>query len=135
MTDEAPVIEASGDGPAIHEAQMVATPARTVTPLPAAVEPLLRQAAIDVADAIRADDAAAADGAIVAAAMDVAGVLLTANRDAARLPMVGYDEACELWRRLLARHRLRSADFDEVTTAFCVALSTNLQVAIGLGLA
>lgn len=119
----------------IHEAQMVPTPAREVVALPVTMEPRLRQCAVDVAEAIRTDDASAADGAIVAAAGETARMLLAANRVSGRLPMAGYDEATELFRRLLARHRLRTTDFDDATTAFCLALSTNLQVAIGLGLA
>lgn len=134
MTDVVQVIEVGGDGPAIHEAEMVATPARVAVVLPVTVEPFLRVAANNVAYTI--NTISAATGRVISdAAQEVAGQLLSANRNSGRLPMAGYDEATELFRRLLSRHRLRTADFDNATTAFCIALATNLQVAIGMGLA
>lgn len=119
----------------IHEAQMVATPARVAVPLPVTMEPLLRQAAIGVADAIRAGCPSGWTVMIGPPAGETAWMLLAANSVSGRSPMAGYDEVCELWRRLLARHRLRSAEFDDATTVFCTALATNMQVAIGMGLA
>ena len=135
MSDDAKVVDGGGERPVIHEAEMVATPPRAVIALPATMEPLLRTCASGVADAIRGDDAAAAGPLLATCSMSAAGLLLAANRAANRLPMVGYDEATDMFRRVLARHRLRSADFDDATTAFCVALSTNMQIAIGMGLA